>query len=114
MPLTLTFHKSSENKPKHDEEIVYLYKNSAGFDSYGYDLRFDKVEYCWFEYDPEGYCTGNQACYDENDDVDLLSSESENGYYWDLEVMVDGYVLDEKNVIYWMSVEDWWKSFPES
>lgn len=115
MPYTLTFNTFLEKKPEHLENIVML-KCSGAFGFYGYELRCGEAEYCWFEYELyEGAetMTGNQCCYDPEDSD---PPEDEDGAYWKLHILVDGYIVDDPSVekeYLWMNEEEYFKCLPQ-
>ena len=104
MPVTFTFHKFSERKPAHNEDIVQLsVVGSFGF--YGFEPREGSVEYSWVELDPDGSPTGNSTCYDVGD------GDSLEGHRL-VVIGVDGYEMDANTL--WMSDADYTKVLEEN
>ncbi len=58
MPITISFHKLSEKKPKHQEDIIWLQQTSS-FGYTGFDPRNIQAEYQWTEFDDDGNDTGS-------------------------------------------------------
>ena len=100
MSVTITFYTFEEKKPKHQESIIWL-RSISSFGFEGFDPTEVDVEYCWFEVDEEGYHTGDQVCYDSEDDSVPDGCK--------LEVMFDGYVATDDML--WIGVEEYWKCF---
>jgi len=96
MPVTITFYRLSERKPKNDEHIIYLYNiTSFGYDSF--EPRECNVEYCWEEIDEEdGLPTGSSICYEDGDE------QPENHT---LMMLFDGAELDEDTL--WIPFDEY-------
>jgi hypothetical protein len=114
MPYNLTFHTFIENKPEHGQRIIFMRKtNSFGF--YGFEPKSVEVEYCWFEYHKSyGVIlqTGNQCRYDPGDDE---APEADDGRWWELHIMADGYVVDAARFEHdylWIDEDEYYRSLP--
>lgn len=99
MAIQFTFYRVSEKKPKHNEEIIWL-KSTSVFAYEGFEPKEVTVEYSWFEIDENGYPTGDQCCYSEEDGETLEDHV--------LQIIFDGYVVEDSWL--WCSVDDYWKA----
>lgn len=96
MPVTFTFHKISEKKPEHRQEIVWMHTVSS-FDYYGFEPKSCTVEYQWSEIDGDGLATGNAICYSEDD-----TDQPENHK---LEILFDSWYAEDDWL--WMDVNEY-------
>lgn len=69
MPITITFQTVAEDKPTHNQEIVYL-KPSTSFGFEGFSPRDCTAEYVWVEIDENGDDTGSQTIYNGEDTLE--------------------------------------------
>ena len=106
MSVTITFHRISEKKPEHQEDIIWLRKTSC-FDMIGFETREIQAEYQWTALDKEGYPNGNAYCYEGLEDI----KEFDNPDSVQLDILLDGYIASEDDL--WISQEDYWKCFEE-
>lgn len=104
MPVTITFHKISEKKPKHMEDIIWL-RNTSSFGNSGFEPREIQAEYQWTSLDENGWEDGLSFTYEEGDD-EILFEEHEN---MRLDILFDGYIVKDDTL--WISQDDFWKCF---
>ena len=107
MSVTITFHRISEKKPEHQEDIIWLRKTSC-FDMSGFKPREIQAEYQWTALDSDGYPSGNAYCYEGENDV----KEFDNPDSVQLDILLDGYIASDDDL--WISQEDYWKCFEEN
>ena len=107
MSVTITFHRISEKKPDHQEDIIWLRKTSC-FDMSGFKPREIQAEYQWTALDSDGYPSGNVYCYEGENDV----KEFDNPDSVQLDILLDGYIASDDDL--WISQEDYWKCFEEN
>ena len=107
MSVTITFHRISEKKPDHQEDIIWLRKTSC-FDMSGFKPREIQAEYQWTALDSDGYPSGNAYCYEGENDV----KEFDNPDSVQLDILLDGYIASDDDL--WISQEDYWKCFEEN
>ena len=96
MPVTFTFHKISEKKPEHHQQIVWMHP-VQNFDSYGFEPRYCSVAYIWSEIDDEGDDTGSTIRYNPED------NETPDGCR--LMILFDRFEAREDWL--WMDLEDY-------
>ena len=107
MSVTITFHRISEKKPEHQEDIIWLRKTSC-FDMIGFEPREIQAEYQWTTLDQNGEPDGNAYCYEGENDV----KEFDNPDSVQLDILLDGYIASDDDL--WISQEDYWKCFEEN
>jgi hypothetical protein len=95
MPVIMTWKLFKEEKPKHEQVILFL-KVRSGYGYYGDKPLEVAVEYQWEELDEFGEYTGCSACYTEGD-------KQEIGEH--LVILVDGWKISDTDL--WMSLEDY-------
>lgn len=111
MPVTITFNKIKEKKPKHGQEVIFL-EGKSSFGVPYFEPRQTQVEYYWDECVLEDGVldsTGTSICYNEDDKFKETYTEDEMVYV--LKMMVDGITLEDEDL--WCDVEDYWNSFEE-
>ena len=87
----LVFHRVSEKKPKHGQEIWYIHNSNF----YGtHEFKYETVEYIWEEVDEDGIWTGTSIGYLEGEETPSNCVLSLCG-------------LDDDTL--WCSVEDVWE-----
>lgn len=106
MPVTITFYKISEKKPKHQEDIIWL-RNTSSFDMEGFEPREIQAEYQWTELDEDGEPNGNGFIYESEEDL----KDFENPDSVKLDILFDGYVATDDFL--WVGVEEYWSFFEE-
>ena len=106
MSVTITFHRISEKKPKHLEDIIWL-RNTSCFDSFELEPRSIQAVYQWIGVDEDGYCTGNDFIYESIEDIEYF----DNTDSVQLGILFDGYRARDDDL--WISLEDYWKCFEE-
>lgn len=95
MSVTMTWKVFGEEKPKHEQDIIWLrVRGDYGF--FGFEPREVTVEYQWEEIDDEGYLTGVGIIYTEGD------NPPEN---CQLLVLAEGFEIQETDL--WMAVEEY-------
>jgi hypothetical protein len=100
MPITITFYKVSERKPKHNESIIWLKNvNQYGFE--GFEPVELNVEYSWEEIDENGDYTGGSYVYDQNNPPPPVNCKL---------IILFKAVIAEDDFL-WCPVEEYWKSF---
>lgn len=102
MPVTFKFHKISELKPHHGDEIIWL-KGVTSFHSQGFDPVQTVARYMWAEVDDSNDFTGTFIEYDPDEptiDYEAL-----------LMLQFDGVFVGPDDL--WMSVDDYWDSFED-
>lgn len=107
MSVTITFHRISEKKPEHQEDIIWLRKTSC-FDMLGFEPREIQAEYQWTALDDEGSPNGNAYCYEGEGDI----KDFDNPASVQLDILLDGYIASDDDL--WISQEDYWKCFEEN
>jgi len=95
MPVTMIWKIFAEEKPKHNQDILWLQVRSS-FAAYGFDPKEITVEYQWEEVDAEGYPTGTGIIYTEGDEP------PENCR---MILLAEGWEMQETDL--WMAVEDY-------
>ena len=109
MPVTITFYKISEKKPKHGQQVIYL-RGISSFDMYGYEPRETTAYYTWEEIDEEGEETGNSACYDPEEFPDIKVGETiDEGYK--LMIQFDEYIATDD--VLWVDYDEYWANFED-
>ena len=106
MPVTITFHRISEKKPEHLEDIIWL-RNISCFDSVGFEPVSIQAIYQWTVVDEDGYCTGNDFIYEGAYDI----KNFDNPDNVQLEILLGGYSASGSDL--WISLADYWKCFEE-
>lgn len=107
MSVTITFHRISEKKPEHQEDIIWLRKTSC-FDMIGFEPREIQAEYQWTALDEDGCANGNAYTYEGEDDI----KEFDDPTSVQLDILLDGYIASDDDL--WISQEDYWKCFEEN
>lgn len=107
MPIIITFHKVSEEKPEHGQSIIWL-KNTTSFGYQSFDPREIRAEYVWDD------DNGTTACFHpDTEDFNVEEFvDSEEGIVWKLRLMFDGWFVEDSDDL-WIDVEEYWKCFEE-
>ena len=95
MPIAMTWKLFKEEKPKHEQVIIWL-KIRSGGGCYGYEPSEVTVEYQWEELDAFGECTGCSTCYTEGDKQEANER---------LIILAEGWEMVDTDL--WMCVEDY-------
>ncbi len=95
MPVTMTWKRFKEEKPKHEQDVIWLrVRSDSGY--YGYEPTEVTVEYQWEELDGLGEYTGCSTCYTEGDKQEANER---------LLILAAGWEMLDTDL--WMCIEDY-------
>lgn len=113
MHLILTFHSLAKQVPDHKEDILYFNTKEGLHDDQSGNLLLANVEYQW-----DDLLTGDPPTTSYTYEVfESLATEELKNLRLVCSIGEEAYPVHEadplKENIYWISVKDFWKSFPK-